>query len=159
MAVGVSGLIDEGAHGGAGYLGDLLVQLVDKQALIVTAVHLVDVASNGGGNDTRDALNAVLGTIQLGNVDQGGDGLLGGGWDANRMQSAGRRRLLIRMIWEYTLPVMLSRCARSMFLASKVSRLGRSLISLSRLQVQAVDTMELTMAGLVGTVQSTRWSA
>jgi len=82
-------------HGSAGRLCDLLVQLnVDKLALIVTAVHLADVASNGGGNDTRDALDAIIGMIQLGDVDQGGDGLLGGGWDADRMQSTGEETAL-----------------------------------------------------------------
>ena len=76
-------------HCGTGCLGDLLVQLdVDKLALIVTVVHLVDVVSNGSGDDMMDALNTVLGTIQLGDVDQGGNGLLGGGWDADCMQSA-----------------------------------------------------------------------
>ena len=70
-------------------MGDLLVQLdADNQALIVTAVHLVDVASNGGGDDAMDAINAILGMIQLGDIDQSGDGRLGGGWDADRMQSA-----------------------------------------------------------------------
>ncbi len=159
MAIGVRGLIDEGTHGAAGHLGDLLVQLdINKQALIVTVVHLVDVLSDGGGDDARDALDAVLETIQLGNVDPGGNGLLGGGWGADCMcmQSAGEETALnLHDLGVYLAGDAVALC-KVHVLGIEGLEVGQVLDILVKVASPGGRHNVVDNAGLVCTVQSTR---
>eukprot|EP00962_Isochrysis_galbana_P012886 scaffold3665_cov102-Isochrysis_galbana.AAC.3 len=88
-ARGVSGALHRGADGGTDRLHNLLAEhAILEVARIRAAVDVLNVAANGLGDDAGQAHNLVLGAVDRGDVDQGGDGLLGGGWHADCVKAA-----------------------------------------------------------------------
>mmetsp|Transcript_10524 Transcript_10524/g.29573 ORF Transcript_10524/g.29573 Transcript_10524/m.29573 type:complete len:518 (+) Transcript_10524:2164-3717(+) len=94
-ATGVGRLLNEGTDGGTGGIGDLGVELnILKDAVVVATVDVVDITADRGGNDAGQTLDLILGTVQLGNVDESGNGLLGGGGNTDGVKTAGEETAL-----------------------------------------------------------------
>ena len=94
-AVGVGRLLNEGTDGSTGGIGNLGVEVnILKDTVVVATVDVVDIAADRGGNDTGETLDLVLGTVELGNVDESGNGLLGGGGNTDGVKTAGEQTAL-----------------------------------------------------------------
>mmetsp|Transcript_25951 Transcript_25951/g.55790 ORF Transcript_25951/g.55790 Transcript_25951/m.55790 type:complete len:280 (-) Transcript_25951:2392-3231(-) len=89
-SVGISGLTDKGTYSRTGGHNNPLVHLdINKDTLVVSAVNLVDITANGCSNDTGNTLNLIIRTVELGNVDKGGNSLLSTRGNTNSVQSTG----------------------------------------------------------------------
>mmetsp|Transcript_6591 Transcript_6591/g.14018 ORF Transcript_6591/g.14018 Transcript_6591/m.14018 type:complete len:1056 (+) Transcript_6591:730-3897(+) len=88
-SVSIGRLVDKGTGGSTGGFGDLSVELdILELSLVISTVDIVDVTADRGSNDTGKALDLVIGAIQLGNVDEGGNGFFGRRWDTNGVETA-----------------------------------------------------------------------
>mmetsp|Transcript_25720 Transcript_25720/g.64239 ORF Transcript_25720/g.64239 Transcript_25720/m.64239 type:complete len:1163 (-) Transcript_25720:603-4091(-) len=90
-ALRVSGGVDAGADGEAGSLCDLLEKIdVLEDTAVGTRVDVVDVAALGLGDDAGQRLEALtlLRTVERADVDEGGNGLDGGGGDSDGVEAA-----------------------------------------------------------------------
>mmetsp|Transcript_18689 Transcript_18689/g.38883 ORF Transcript_18689/g.38883 Transcript_18689/m.38883 type:complete len:234 (+) Transcript_18689:1299-2000(+) len=88
-ALRVGGELNEGTNGSAASHGDLFVEFdVSENTVVSATVDVIDIASDGSSDNPIEGLYLILSPVQLGNVDEGRDGLLGGGGDSNGVEAA-----------------------------------------------------------------------
>ena len=92
LARRVEPVLDKGAHHGAAGFLDLFVEgdRVEVTA-VVARVELLDLHPDGPGQDAGKAGHGArldVGAVDFGDVDEGGDGFLGSGRHADRVQTA-----------------------------------------------------------------------
>mmetsp|Transcript_24848 Transcript_24848/g.51326 ORF Transcript_24848/g.51326 Transcript_24848/m.51326 type:complete len:642 (-) Transcript_24848:1210-3135(-) len=88
-ALRVGRRVDERADGvAAGGVDGVELVDVREDTVVVVAVDLVDVTVDRLGDKAREALESVLRAVELSDVDEGGDGLLGGRRHADGVEAA-----------------------------------------------------------------------
>mmetsp|Transcript_25798 Transcript_25798/g.39635 ORF Transcript_25798/g.39635 Transcript_25798/m.39635 type:complete len:656 (+) Transcript_25798:83-2050(+) len=87
-SIRVGRLLHKGRDSSTRSFNNLCVQFnILEDTHVVSTVNLVDFTANRGGNDTGQALNFVLGTVKLGNVDKSGNGFLCSRGDTNGVKT------------------------------------------------------------------------
>eukprot|EP00960_Hanusia_phi_P023345 689242-Hanusia_phi.AAC.1 len=94
-AVDVGRALDQGPHGLAHSLSDLLVERhVSKHVVVVVAVDVLDVAPAALREDARKRLDSILRAVDGGDVDERGHRLLGGRRHSDGVEAAGEEARL-----------------------------------------------------------------